>query len=101
MPLRPQMEQEARLNEPEEIRKLSKKDLHARLANEYYLPAHTTKGVNRTYLVSVFTGAAFRISILEFKRWDAELTPNMKKKQPIICGVDAVAKINQLLTETG
>lgn len=100
IPIRHNNEEEARADEPEEIRKLTKKLLHARLSNEYFLPDHTTRGVNRVYLVGVFTGAHYRVPLLEFKRFDAELTPAQKKRCPILCGVDAVTKINRLLQET-
>ena len=101
IPVKPHNEEEARLHEPEELRKLTKKALHTRLSEEYYLPDHTTRGVNRDYLVGVFTGAYFRVPLLEYKRFDAELTPAQKKKCPILCGADAVVKINHLLQETG
>ena len=59
IPIRHNNDEEARANEPEEIRKLTKKALHTRLSNEYYLPDHTTRGVNRDYLVGVYTGRYF------------------------------------------
>ena len=90
----------ARADEPEEIRKMTKKALHARLSNDYFLPDHTTRGVNRIYLVGVFTGVFYRVLLLDFKRFDAELTPAHKKRSPILCGADAVSKINRLLQET-
>jgi hypothetical protein len=101
IPIRPNNEEEVRANEPEEIRKLTKKALHTRMSNEYFLPEHTTRGINRAYLVGVFTGQYFRVPLLEFKRFDAELTPAQKKKCPILCGIDAVTKIDRLLAETG
>ena len=100
MPIRHNNDDDARANEPEEVRGLTKKALHGRLNNEYFLPEHTTKGVNRDYLVGVFTGQYFRVPLLEYKRFDAELTPAQKKKCPILCGIDAVVKINRLLQET-
>lgn len=100
IPQRVRHDDEARADEPEEIRKLTKKAIHERLSNEYFLPDHTTRGVNRQYLVGVFIGAHFRVPLLEFKRFDAELTPLQKKRCPILCGVDAVSKINRLLQET-
>jgi hypothetical protein len=100
IPIRHHNDGQARLHEPEEIRTLTKKELHTRLSNEYYLPDHTTRGVNRDYLVGVFTGEYYRLGLLEFKRFDAELTPAQKKKCPILCGINAVDKINHLLRET-
>lgn len=100
IPIRQHNDEEARANEPEEIRQLTKKALHFRLSNEYYIPEHTTRGVNRDYLVGVFRGDYFRVPLLEYKRFDAELTPAQKKKCPILNGIDAVSKINRLLVET-
>lgn len=100
MPSRHHTEDDARADEPQETRELTKKALHARLSNDYYVPDHKHRGVNRAYLVGVFTGAHYRIPLLEFKRFDAELTPSQKKKCPILCGSDAVVKINRLLEET-
>ena len=101
LPVRHRENEEAHDNEPEEIREITKKALHARLNNEYYIPENNSRGVNRAYLVGVFTGNHFRIPLLDFKRFEAELTPNMKKKTPMLNGIDALTKLNRLLVETG
>lgn len=75
LPIRPNEREAIRLQEPEEIRDLTKKALHARLENEYYLPEQSARGVNRAYLVGIFTGQFYRVLLLDWKRFDAELTP--------------------------
>lgn len=100
MPIRHNADDIAHENEPAQVRDLTKKALYARLNNEWYIPECASRGVNRRYLVGVFTGEYFRVNTLEFKRFDAELTPAQKKKAPILNGADAVRKINKLLQET-
>jgi len=51
IPIRHDLHEGAREDEPEETRNLTKKALHARLTEHYYLPDHTMRGVNRAYLV--------------------------------------------------
>lgn len=99
LPIRPGQAEDARADEPEETKTLTKKVLHVRLSNEYYLPDHITRGVNRAYLVGVFTGAHWRVPLLEWKRFDAELTPAQKKKAPIMSGSNAIERINHFLEE--
>lgn len=99
-PRKPNGLEDARADEPEETKHITKKALHTRLNNEFYIPDHTTRGVNRAYLVGVFLGAKWRVPLLEWKRFDAELTPAQKTKAPILCGSNAAAKINRFLEET-
>jgi hypothetical protein len=69
LPVRHRENEEAHENEPEEIREITKKAIHTRLNNEYYIPEIPSRGVNRAYLVGVFTGEHFRIPLLEYKRF--------------------------------
>lgn len=99
LPVRPREEEEARADEPEEIRTLTKKALHAKLNGEFYIPECASRGVNRAYLVRVFTGTNYRIPLLEYKRFEAELTPAMKKRVPLLCLQESSTKLTRLLEE--
>ena len=99
-PIRPDADDIAHENEPPEIRGLTKKAIHARLNNEFYIPDCASRGVTRQYLGRVTSGENFRVRLLDFKRFNAELTPAQKKKAPILNGPDALKKINRLLQET-
>jgi hypothetical protein len=99
LPVRHREEEEARADEPEEIRGLTKRALHARLNVEYYIPECTSRGINRTYLVGVFTGAHYRIPLIEYRRFDAELTPTLKRRVPLLCLQESATKLTSLLAE--
>ena len=99
-PIRPDEDDIAHANEPAEIRDLTKKALYARLSNEWCIPECSSRGVNRLYLVRIFTGEHYRVRLIDFKRFEVELTPAQKKKAPMLNGPDALRKINRLLQET-
>jgi hypothetical protein len=99
LPVRPREEEEARADEPQEIRNLTKKALHAKLNGDFYIPECTSRGVNRAYLVGVFTGTNYRIPLIEYKRFEAELTPAMKKRVPLLCLQESATKLTMLLEE--
>lgn len=102
-PVRPQgaNDREVNINEPAAIRNLSKKQLHTNLKDEYYLPDYNSRGFNRNYLVGVYTGDHYRIEIMAFKHFQADLTPAQQKKAPVLYCSQLVDKIDRLLVETG
>ena len=93
------IEQRGGPEEPAEIRNLTKKALHARLSEEYFLPANNARGVTRTYLVGVYTNRHYRIGLFDMQRFMAELTPQHMKKAPYINSNDVKAKVQVLLRE--
>ena len=101
MPTREHHDDNNRADEPEGTRNLGKKALYEMLSNQYYLPDGLSKGVNRRYLVGVFTQENWRVDLLEHKRFLAELTPDQLKKVPIYNSTDAYQKMNALLRERG
>jgi len=96
---RPQQHQENE-NEPENIRKLTKNQLYTMLSETYLLPTIDSKGVNRAYLVAVYIGNVYRLPLLEYKRFEAELTPTQQKKTPLINLAYILRKLNALLVES-
>jgi hypothetical protein len=91
----------ANANEPEAIRNLKKKALYKLLNDRFLLPEENSKGVNRQYLVGVYTGALYRIDLMEYKRFEIELTPAQLKKTPFLNTADAYVKLSRLLEELG
>ena len=98
-PLRPQAAR--RENEPAAIRNLSKSQIYSTLSEEVYLPPKESKGVNREYIVRVYMNEALRIPLIEYKRFEAELTPLQRKKAPFVNLLDLYQKANQLLASMG
>ena len=64
------------------------------------LPDYNSIGLNRAYLVGVYTGAHYRIPIMAYKHFVVDLTPAQQKKAPVLFCGQLVEKINQLLVET-
>jgi hypothetical protein len=71
-------------NEPPAIRGLSKHQLYLLLCETYMLPSIDSKGINRTYLVGVYSERNFRVPLLDYKRFEAELTPQQQKKTNLV-----------------
>jgi len=88
-------------DEPAEIRGLNKNQLYLLLSETYLLPAPDSKGVNRTYLVGVYTNTNYRVNLVEYKRFEAELTPNQQKKVNLVNLAYTLRKLNSLLVESG
>ena len=89
------------LDEPEAIRNLKKKAIYKLLSETWLLPEESSKGVHRRYLVGVYRGDYFRVNIMEYKRFEVELTPAQLKKTPFLSSGDVFVKISHLLTEIG
>jgi hypothetical protein len=100
IPIRPAHNQE-NVDEPEAIRNLKKKAIYKMLSDQYLLPEENSKGVHRRYLVGVYRGDYFTINVMEFKRFEVELTPAQLKKTPYLSSGDVFAKISRLLEEMG
>jgi len=99
MPIRLQAIHQVNLDEPEAIRSLTKGQLYSLLSNQYYLPDKKTKGINRPYLVTVYTNEVFRVQIMDLKRFEVELTPGQLKRAPFVNLADLYSKLNNILTE--
>ena len=98
---RPQNVNQNREAEPVETRKLSKQQLYDTLKDTYLLPGVESKGVNRVYLVQVFTGMVFRLTKQEWKRFDVDLTPRMIKRNNLVNLSYVLRKLNNLMAERG
>ena len=98
MPIRPNQDA-GNANEPEAIRNMYKNQIYAQLSNQYLLPSLNSKGVNRGYVVGVYSGNFFRVAVLEIKRFEAELTPEQTVKAPIMKYNEILHKVTRLLVE--
>ena len=92
---------QAAQDEPAAIRNLTKNQLYLLLSETYLLPGIESKGLNRTYLVGVFTDQHFRLNLLEYKRFEAELTSAQQKKTNLVNLAYILRKLNALLAEQG
>jgi len=101
IPVRPPRPNAQNENEPEAIRSLKKKALYKLLSERYLLPEENSKGVNRHYLVGVYTGRYFRVDVMDHKRFEVELTPGQQKKTPFLNTADSFVKLQKFLQELG
>lgn len=99
MPIRRQVVELANPNEPEEIRLLTKGQLYENLGARLYLPDKNSKGVNRRYLVGVYTNEYFSVDLVFLKRFEVDLTASQVKKAPFVSLPDLYVKVNQMLRE--
>lgn len=99
--LQRQQQHQGNENEPPEVRGLSKHQLYNQLAEQYLLPAYDSKGVNRTYLVGVFSNNYLRIPLMEWKRFEINLTPNQIKRNNLVNLSYMLRKVNGILRERG
>jgi hypothetical protein len=90
---------QAAQDEPPAIRNLTKNQLYLLLSETYLLPSIESKGINRTYLVGVYTDQNYRLNLLEYKRFEAELTPSQQKKTNLVNLAYILRKLNALLVE--
>jgi hypothetical protein len=100
-PVRITDDQRGNPDEPAEIRDLTKKALHERLTEQYFLPPNNSRGVTRVYLVGVYRNQHYRIGLFDMQRFMAELTPQHMRKAPHINSNDVKAKVQVLLREHG
>lgn len=99
MPIRRHLAEIVDPGEPEEIRQLTKGQLFDQLSSRLYLPEKNSKGVNRRYLVGVYTNEFFNVETLVIKRFELDLTPGQLKKAPYVNLCDLYTKLSQVLTE--
>jgi hypothetical protein len=92
---------QANANEPAELRTLSKHALYNMLADQFLLPPLDSKGINRIYLVGVYANRNYRVPLMDFKRFEAELTPAQLKKTALVNMGYILRKLNALLRERG
>lgn len=92
---------QAGVNEPPEIRNLNKHSLYNLLADQFLLPPLESRGVNRIYLVGVYTNRNYRVPIMDYKRFEAELTAAQTKKTALVNLGYILRKLNRLLAERG
>ena len=70
-----QLNAQAAQDEPPAIRNLTKNQLYLLLSETYLLPAIDSKGLNRAYLVGVYTDQNYRLNPPWYKPVEARLTP--------------------------
>lgn len=67
-------QQDGRLDEPEELRLLTKSQLHKLLCTQFLLPAKECRAMTRQYLVKVHRGEVLRVDRMEILTFEAALT---------------------------
>lgn len=88
-------------DEEADTRKLEKKDLYEMVVSDWYLPPFQSRGVTRDYLLQVHRNRVYRISHLDIKRFEVELTPEHQKKVQGVSHSLLIRKLNILLQLTG
>jgi hypothetical protein len=101
MPIRVQHEDQGNLEEPEAIRRQTRRQIYDHLSNTWHLPELNSRGVNRRWLVGVYVGEFFRVESMVIKRFRVELNTLMFKKAPIVNNPETYSKISVVLEESG
>ena len=94
-------DQGTRVDEPLELRELSKPKIYDLLAEKYFLPQKESRAITRDYLLKVYSGKCLRIGLKEMGLFKAKITPKLMKRLKYLTGADATLKLNSLLRERG
>jgi len=86
-------------DEPAAIRNKYKIQIYNEL-NEYLLPTINSKGVNRAYVVGVYSNQLYRVRAQDIKLFEARLLPQHLKRTPILKYAEIVHKISRILEES-
>lgn len=92
---------DALVQEGPETRGLSKQGLYNLLAEQWLLPSSESKGVCRPWLIQVHRGEVFRVPLLAYKRFEADLTPQHFKRNSLTSLGYLVIRLNALLNIRG
>lgn len=84
-------------DEEADTRKLEKKELYEVINEDWFLPPFHSRGVTRDYLLKVHRNRAFRITHIDIKRFEVELTPEHQKKVQGMGHAVLIRKLNILL----
>lgn len=99
-PIKPERQHRGAPDEPPETRDLTKKKLHEKLSEQWFLPSNEARGVTRVYLMQVHRHQVFRVPLLEMQHFMANLIPkDHMKKAPYINSLDVKIKVEGLLRE--
>lgn len=94
-------ENERRLDEPEELRNLTKSKIYSNLSNTYLLPSKESRVITRSYLVSVFTGAVFRVTRTDMLQFESGINLTEQLKASFFSLPLMVEKCGMLLEQRG
>lgn len=86
-----------RADEGPDTKPLSKQKLYTMLAEQYLLPSIDSKGVSRSYLLQVHRDQVFRVGLVEYKMFEANLIPSHFKRNGLTSLGVLVNKINRIL----
>ena len=87
------------VDEPTDLKDLSRSKIYKLLAEDYYLPEKTCRAITRDYLIGIHTGQYFRIRLPDLKRFMADITPKLLKRTAHTTNHEVVEKLNALLKE--
>lgn len=68
------------VDEPAQLRGLSKSRLHEEIAKTYFIPELDSRCCTRQYLIQVFRGDVFRVRRQDILGFEVTLTPDMSLK---------------------
>lgn len=85
--------------EPEELKVLSKTKIYQQLAEKYLIPNPKSRAITRDYLIGVFTGKYFRVSLSDIHKFNADITPRHMKKALYVNIAETVQKVDAILRE--
>ena len=87
--------------EGDETKSLHKNQLYDMVSKEWLLPPVYSKGLTREYLLQVKDGQLFRVSHLEMKQFEYNLTKEMQTKVGVVNNALLLRKLNNLMGKTG
>lgn len=87
-------------DEGADTKNLSKNALYDLVSSDYLLPMYCSKGVTREWLIKVYRGDVYRIGVLDHKKFDFTLTPDMQRRVPLLNNAYMVRKLNKFLELT-
>jgi hypothetical protein len=95
------MTQDRTSDEGPDTSSLKKQELYDSVADKWFIPPSDSKGVTRDYLLQVRRDQVYRVSTLQIKQFEVELTAEMQRRASNINNSVLIKKLNYLLSSTG
>lgn len=87
--------------EGDETKNLQKNQLYDMVSKEWFLPPVYSKGLTREYLLQVKDGQLFRVSHLDMKQFEYNLTKDMQTKVGVVNNALLLRKLNTFMNMNG
>jgi len=95
------MAQDKTSDEGPDTAALKKQELYDAVAETWFIPPSDSKGVTREYLLQVRRDQVYRVSTMQIKQFEVELTAEMQRRASNINNSVLIKKLNYLLSTTG